>query len=529
MGPQVGYYVPQILMEEDLHGPGIDARGAAFPGVNLYVQLGHGRDYAWSATTADLRQRRHLRRGPLPGRRSTTCARASACAMEKLDRTNLDAERVRQDAAGLRDADRLPHRARHRLRPRHRRRARRSPSSTQRTTYFHEADSALGFSQLNEPGCRHRAEASSRRSRNINFGFNWAYVDADHIAYQHSGWYPQRAQGHLAGLPDPRHRRVRLEGLRPGDPHSTLPAVDQHPHAIDPDYLVSWNNKQAPGWAAADDNYGFGPLLPLAADRRPASRAAQGRARSARSTQLVQAMEEPATEDIRGALLPIIRKAIGKPKSAQARATRSRCCAPGRHGAHRRDLNGDGGRRRPPRRADGRLVAEAPGRRVQAGAGQQAYDASQAMLAIGDHTGGAPDAPDFDDGWWGYVAKDLRDLFGRKPQGRRCSRVYCGGGSKREVPRGAAGASRAALKVDPGAALRQRMATAPTTRRRAASTRTVRPSPPAIDLPPFPFQNRPTFQQVVTLTRHPAPLTLRTPLLVHPSVSADGPGDLFRG
>ena len=39
-------------MEEDLHGPGIDAKGAAFPGVNLYVQLGHGRDYAWSATSA---------------------------------------------------------------------------------------------------------------------------------------------------------------------------------------------------------------------------------------------------------------------------------------------------------------------------------------------------------------------------------------------------------------------------------------------------------------------------------------------
>ena len=52
MGPQVGYFVPQILMEEDLHGPGIDARGASFAGVNLYVQLGHGRDYAWSATTS---------------------------------------------------------------------------------------------------------------------------------------------------------------------------------------------------------------------------------------------------------------------------------------------------------------------------------------------------------------------------------------------------------------------------------------------------------------------------------------------
>ncbi len=32
--------------------PGIDARGASFIGVNLYVQLGRGRDYAWSATSA---------------------------------------------------------------------------------------------------------------------------------------------------------------------------------------------------------------------------------------------------------------------------------------------------------------------------------------------------------------------------------------------------------------------------------------------------------------------------------------------
>src|SRR5207302_10646575 len=46
-GPQVAYFAPEILMEQDIHGPGIDAAGAAFPGVNTYVQLGHGRDYAW--------------------------------------------------------------------------------------------------------------------------------------------------------------------------------------------------------------------------------------------------------------------------------------------------------------------------------------------------------------------------------------------------------------------------------------------------------------------------------------------------
>src|SRR3954468_13352461 len=53
-GPQVAYFAPEILMEQDVHapasdaGPAIDARGGAFPGVNLYVELGHGRDYAWS-------------------------------------------------------------------------------------------------------------------------------------------------------------------------------------------------------------------------------------------------------------------------------------------------------------------------------------------------------------------------------------------------------------------------------------------------------------------------------------------------
>ena len=54
MGPQVGYYSPQILMEMEIHGPdGLHARGATFPGISLYVLLGRGEDFAWSATTAN--------------------------------------------------------------------------------------------------------------------------------------------------------------------------------------------------------------------------------------------------------------------------------------------------------------------------------------------------------------------------------------------------------------------------------------------------------------------------------------------
>ena len=52
-GPQVGYTYPEILMELDLHGGGLDARGAAFPGLSFYVLLGRGKDFAWSATSAE--------------------------------------------------------------------------------------------------------------------------------------------------------------------------------------------------------------------------------------------------------------------------------------------------------------------------------------------------------------------------------------------------------------------------------------------------------------------------------------------
>src|SRR5262249_8733386 len=51
-GPQTGYFSPQLLMVQELRGPGIAARGIAFAGLNLYVLTGRGVDYSWSATSA---------------------------------------------------------------------------------------------------------------------------------------------------------------------------------------------------------------------------------------------------------------------------------------------------------------------------------------------------------------------------------------------------------------------------------------------------------------------------------------------
>ena len=52
-GPQIGYYYPGLTMEVDLHGPGIDARGATAATIG-YVLIGRSEDYAWSLTSAGL-------------------------------------------------------------------------------------------------------------------------------------------------------------------------------------------------------------------------------------------------------------------------------------------------------------------------------------------------------------------------------------------------------------------------------------------------------------------------------------------
>src|SRR5205807_772851 len=53
MGPQVGYYSPQIFSEYELHGGGIDSEGVTFPGASPYPLIGHGIDFGCSGTSAN--------------------------------------------------------------------------------------------------------------------------------------------------------------------------------------------------------------------------------------------------------------------------------------------------------------------------------------------------------------------------------------------------------------------------------------------------------------------------------------------
>lgn len=500
MGPQVGYYVPQILMEEDLHGPGIDARGAAFAGVNLFVELGHGTDYAWSATTATSDNVDTFAE-VLCKDKFHYLYKGKCRPMEKLTRReSWVPNTIDSTAAGSQTltAYRTVHGI---VFARGKADGKRVAFVHERSTYMHEADSVIGFSQLNEPGYVTGVSGFKKAVSHINFLFNWAYVDSKHIAYALSGAMPQRAKGTSPDFPILGTGQYDWKGFNPSTQTANWLPFKKHPQAVDPPYLVSWNNKQAPEWAAADDQYAYGPLARSQMISDKVKAATKGK-RKMSIVQLIQAMEEPASQDLRGyRLLPTLFKAIGTPKSAKLRKALATLKAWHRHGAHRRDLNRDGVDEETPAielmDAWWPKLLEAEFKPVL---GAKVYSRLEGMLETGSVVGGSPQAPSFFGGWWGYVSNDLRKLFGPKPRAQ-WSRVYCGGGSKKKCRAALQKSLKEALKVTPQQLYGGGNGACASNPQPSCFDQNRPSETSGIALGPFPFQNRPTFQQVVTVTR----------------------------
>jgi acyl-homoserine lactone acylase PvdQ len=499
MGPQVGYYVPQILMEEDLHGPGIDARGASFPGVNQYVELGHGRDYAWSATTSTSDN--------VDTFAEVLCQDAyhymykgQCLPMEKLQQTESWHTSL-ADSTPAGSETLTAYRTVHGI-VYARGKVHGKPVAFvhARSSYFHEADSAIGFSELNEPGFVHDPASFQQAASHINFLFNWSYVDASHISYYMSGWLPQRAKGTSPDLPVLGTGQYDWRGYDPATHTADWLPFARHPHITDPDYLVSWNNKQAPGWAAADDHWAYGPIYrsELIANRIKAD-IAHGRKMTI--AQLVQSMDEPATEDIRAVeLVPIMLRALGKPRNPALKNAIAQLRQWHADGGRRRDLNRDG---HDEDNAAIELMDAWWPKLLQTEfgplVGPNAFAAIKAMTTFGDTS--------FSDGWYGYVSKDLRRLFGGHERGKY-SQIYCGNVKGKHFRlRGLKARCRRAVR----ASLAQALGVTPQQTYGAVCPKDPEPScsdqntftyASAITIPSFPFQNRPTFQQVVTLTRN---------------------------
>jgi acyl-homoserine lactone acylase PvdQ len=511
-GPQTGYFSPQILMEQDVHAPTLDARGAAFPGVNLYVQQGRGPDYAWSATSAgqDITDTFALELCEPDGRAPSSASmhyvyRAECLPIEVLERVNRWSPNLADSTPAGSQTLRAQRTKLGLVSGRATIGGRPIIYTSLRSTYFHEIDSALGFSDFNDPEKMRDAAAFQRAAAKVGYTFNWLYVDDRDIAYFNSGSNPQRAKGVTGQLPTP--AKLEWRGWDPDRRSAAYTSFGKHPQAINGQpYITSWNNKQARGYAGADSNLFSSVFRSQMLDQEIEARV--GGPRKVDLPGLVEAMGEAATTDLRAEqVLPLALKVIGNPQDPRLADTVAKLREWVAAGSHRRDRDGDGRYEF----ADAIRILDAFWPRWMRaqfepslgpdlfGRLAQAHELDNEPNNGGDHVGSA-----YQTGWYGYAAKDLRRVLGlavRQPYSKR----YCGAGRRARCRIALRGALLRALDsaADPATLYRDE-----------ACAKAGRPGDQAcfdaiffrttgsITQPRIGWQNRPTYQQAVEIQGH---------------------------
>ncbi|MEV6961598.1 penicillin acylase family protein [Streptomyces sp. NPDC051207] len=504
-GPQTGYFAPQLLMLQEIQGPGISARGASFAGLSMYVQLGRGQDYAWSATTSGqdiidtyavelCRDDHHyLYRG--------TCT-----PMEKVERKNAWKPTVADGTAAGSYTMRVWRTAYGPVTHRATVDGKKVAYTTLRSSFLHETDSIVGFQMLNDPGYVTGPESFQRAVRHINFTFNWFYVDSRHSAYYNSGDNPVRASGVDPDFPVWARPAYEWRDWDPAGNTAAYTPPAEHPASVDQDYYISWNNKQAKDYSAAPWGEGSVHRGDLLDDRVRALVAGGGVTRAS----LVRAMADAGLADLRAQqVLPKLLKAV---TSAPVTDTEAAAAV----GRLRAWLSA--GARRTETSAGSKAYAHADAIRIldawwpllvkaqfEPGLGSGLYRALTHNLpvdeppsaghgATGAHAGSA-----FQYGWWSYVDKDIRAVLGEEVRGP-LAREYCGGGNLgacRDILLSTLkeAAGRTAAQVYPGDELcragDQWCADAIDHRALGGITHGM-----------IGWQNRPTYQQVVEFTSH---------------------------
>ncbi|MFF2653483.1 penicillin acylase family protein [Streptomyces sp. NPDC058045] len=512
-GPQTGYFAPQLLMMQEIQGPGISAHGVSFAGVGMYVQLGRGQDYAWSATSAgqDITDTYAVQLcepdGSKPTRRSGSYLYHGTCTpMEKLEHTNAWKPTL-ADSTAAGSYRMQVFRTRYGI-VTHRATVDGEPVAytSLRSTYRHEADSIIGFQMFNDPGFVKDARTFQQAAEHVNYTFNWFYADAENIAYFNSGANPQRARNVDASFPVRAQPAYEWRDFDPKDNTAAYTPPEQHPRSVDQDYYISWNNKQAQDFSAANLSMGAVHRADLL-DGRVKKLVEKGGVTRA---SLTRAMADAAVTDLRGEqVLPELLKVLrSKPVTDPAAAKAVRQLESWR----------DAGAKRLETTAGSKTYAHSDAIRVldawwpklveaefRTGLGDGLWQALTAQLAVdespsaghgptGSHAGSA-----FQYGWWGYVDKDLRSVLGEPVKGP-LARTYCGGGDL--------GACRDTLLATFTAA-----AAVPATEvypgddtceagDQWCSDAIVQRAVGGITHRPVQWQNRPTYQQVVEFPAH---------------------------
>jgi acyl-homoserine lactone acylase PvdQ len=521
-GPQTGYFAPQLLMMEELQGPGISARGVSFAGTNFYVELGRGEDYSWSATSAgqDVTDTFAVPLcepdGSSPAKDSNYYLYDGQCtAMEPLEVDDSWSPTV-ADSTAAGSYKLIVYRTKYGL-VQYRATVGGKPVvyTSQRSSYQHEASSIIGFQMFNNPDDMATAQEFQASASHVNYTFNWFYVNSSQTAYYNSGWNPVHPSTVDPNLPI--DSQYEWQNWSPDTFTADYTPSSAHPQSIDQDYYVSWNNKQALDYTSAafgDGSVHRADLL----DSRVKALVTSGKKIS--RADVVQAMEDAAVTDLRGEdVLPTLLKVItSQPVTDSGQAALVNELQTWlAHGAKRVETT-----------PGSHTYADAAAIRVldawwpllvqaefQPGMGNDLFTAMVNAIQINESPSGGQTGPSagssdvnqsvthkgssFQYGWWSYVDKDLRAVLGQGVSGG-LAQEYCGGGDL-SACRTALLTSLSQAGAEPASTVYPADSSCSAGDQWCADSIIQRPMGGITD-PSITWQNRPTYQQVVQFTSH---------------------------
>jgi hypothetical protein len=100
-----------------------------------------------------------------------------------------------------------------------------------RSTYRHEADSAIGFQAFNDPAAMGTASDFISAASGVGYAFNWFYVNSTQSAYFNSGLNPVRPSGVNPSLPTRADPAYEWQGWNPDLNTATYTSVAAHPQS----------------------------------------------------------------------------------------------------------------------------------------------------------------------------------------------------------------------------------------------------------------------------------------------------------
>lgn len=230
-GPQVGYYLPQILADFGMHGGSINATGMTFAGAGPAVLIGRGSGYAWTTTTgsSDLTDTfveelnpDNNRQYRYKGEWEDMDCRTETYKMDEAPAEEQEICRTRHGPVlSFDEANKVAYSIRY-------------------SWFNREGQTIEGFWRYNEvSSLEDFATFSNYLSSNHNMFYS---DDQGNYGYWHPGNHIVRAKGVDIRLPQDGTGGSEWRGLLP---------IQKVPHEVNGPrgWLVNWNNQPAANWA----------------------------------------------------------------------------------------------------------------------------------------------------------------------------------------------------------------------------------------------------------------------------------------